>query len=108
MTEAEFIKRIENALRTHKTPQTMAQGIYRICCAYCDANGMDPRIEVALRKPGQVRHHDHINCWSVAFEAGPHEWAVLAGLNTSNDHVLAEPYYSFDLCFYPARKMVFA
>jgi hypothetical protein len=36
----------------------------------------------------------------VAFEAGPYEWAIAASLSTdTKGKVLAEPYYSFDLCF---------
>lgn len=98
MTEAEFVTRIENTLRTYKTPQTMAPAIYSICCAACEAWGMNAATEIAYRKPGQVRHHSDVDCWSVAFEAGPHEWAVAATMNASNSRVLAEPYYGFDLC----------
>ena len=37
MTEAEFIKRIETALRTNKTPKEMARSMYHVCCAACEA-----------------------------------------------------------------------
>ena len=99
MTEAEFIKRVETALSTHVTPASAATSIYRICCDAADAWGMKPEIEVAYRKPGQPRHHPFVNCYSVAFEAGPPEWAARASMNaTTKARVLAEPYYGFDLC----------
>lgn len=105
MTEAEFIKRIETAIRTNDTPKAMARSIYNVCVAACAAWDMNPKYEVQIRNPRQNSDHGYDECWAVSFEAGPHEWAVLATLNTVNLSVLAEPYYSFDLQLYPKRML---
>ncbi len=100
MTESEFIKRAAQAISAAATPAEAAESVYRACVDAANAWGMTPAIEVAIRKPGERRHHDDINCWSVVFEAGPYQWAVAASLNVdTKGKVLAEPYYSFDLCF---------
>jgi hypothetical protein len=70
--------------------------------AKAKAEGMKPDIEVAIRAPGEPRHHDGIDCWSVCFEAGPYEWAIDASVHTPPNRVIAEPYYGFDLSFYNA------
>jgi len=103
MTEAEFIKRIETALRTNDTPKAMARSMYNVCLAACKTWDMNPKFEVQLRNPTQNKAHGYGNCWAVSFEAGPYEWAVLSTLNTVNPQVLAEPHYSFDLQLYPKR-----
>lgn len=39
--------------------------------------------------------------YRVSFEAGPYSWAHVASEALCQCGILAEPYYSFDLCFYP-------
>lgn len=97
-----FTQRVAKAISSHKTPAGAAKAVYRECRLFAIEAGMKPDIEVAIRKPGELRHHDNVECWSVCFEAGPYEWAVEASLGASGP-VLAEPYYSFDLSFYPTR-----
>jgi len=100
MTEQKFIKAVAKAISEAKTCEAAALNVYYVCCKAAEAWGMDPSIEVGIKKPGQPRHHPDIDCWCVAFEAGPYEWAVAASLSTdTKGKVLAEPYYSFDLCF---------
>ena len=99
MTEREFIKAVSRAIHSRNAEES-AHAVYRICCEAAKAWGMKPEIEVAIRAPGEARHHGDTSCWSVCFEAGPYQWAIAASMNTpSGCNVLAEPYYSFDLCF---------
>lgn len=100
MTEGKFIKAVADAISKATDPEAAARATYEACCKAAEAWGMKPEIEVSIRKPGEPRHHGDIDCWSVAFEAGPYEWAVAASLSVdTRGNVLAEPYYSFDLCF---------
>lgn len=102
MTEREFIKAVANAINA-KTPALAAKAVHKLCREAAEAWGMNPDLEVFIRKPGEPRHHGSVDCWAVAFEAGPYEWAVSASLSVPLPcKVLAEPYYSFDLCFYKA------
>lgn len=100
MTEQEFIKAISKAISEALTPEAAAKETYAICCKAAYDWGMKPEIEVSIRAPGEPRHHNDISCWCVSFEAAPYEWAITASLNVdTKGNVLAEPYYSFDLCF---------
>lgn len=58
--------------------------------------------EVGIWEPGKPRYFNDTSCWTVAFEAGPHDWAVSATLSDVFPK-LVEPYYGFDLCFYPSE-----
>lgn len=100
MTERGFIKAVAQAIDEATTPQHAAEKVYEICCKAAEAWGMKPETEVAIRKPGERRHHPDTACWSVCFEAGPYQWAIDASMDVSGKgDVLAEPYYNFDLCF---------
>lgn len=102
MTEAEFIKAAARAISASTSPAMAAKRVHTICRVAAKAWGMKPDIEVALRKPGEPRCYGTDGTWYVSFEAGPYEWAVAASLNVdTKGKVLAEPYYSFDLCFSP-------
>lgn len=96
----DFSQRIARIISEHKTPAGAAKAVYRECRLFAAQVGMKPDIEVAIKKPGEPRHHDHTDCWSVVFEAGPYDWAVEASLNVGKGAVYVEPYYSFDLNFY--------
>lgn len=101
MTEGQFIKAVADAISKATDPEAAAKATYEACRKAAEAWGMKPEIEVSIRAPGEPRHHDCIDCWAVTFEAGPYEWAVAASLSVNTrGKVLAEPYYSFDLCFF--------
>lgn len=95
----EFSKRIAKVIASHKTPHGAAKAVYRECRLFAAQAGMKPDIEVGIWKPGEPRFNGQTKCWTVAFEAGPYEWAVEASM--AGGKILAEPYYSFDLNFYP-------
>lgn len=104
MTDTEFTTRVGTAIWTAITPHAAALAVHALCRAKATADGMKPDIECAIRAPGEPRHHDAIDCWSVCFEAGPYEWAIDASLHSPPNRVIAEPYYGFDLSFYEVRS----
>ena len=104
MTDIEFITRVATAIETAVSPHAAALAVHALCVAKAKDEGMDPDIECAIRAPGEPRHHDQTNCWSVCFEAGPYDWAIDASLNVMFRKVVAEPYYGFDLSFFEVRS----
>lgn len=103
MRDTQFVALIATAIETAVSPHAAALAVHILCRAKAAADGMDPDIECMIRAPGEFRHHDQTNCWCVAFEAGPYDWAVDASLNALSGKVVAEPYYGFDLSFYEVR-----
>jgi hypothetical protein len=93
METTEFMATVQKALDTAQTNREAANAIYRACVKHCKAIGNKPEIEVILKRKGK-------NHYYVGYESGPYEWAVTATLN-SMGRIYAEPYYSFDLNFYP-------
>jgi hypothetical protein len=100
MNDPQFIKLVATAIQTAVNAHAAALAVHALCIAKAKAEGMKPDIEVAIRSPGQPRHHSENNCWGVCFEAGPYDWAVDASLDAFGGKVMAEPYYGFDLSFY--------
>lgn len=96
-----FAKQVAKAMRGKKTPAGAAKAVYKVCREFAEKAGMKPDIEVGIFKPGQDRWSGQNGLWAVTFEAGPYEWAIEASMEDNNPHVLAEPYMSFDLHFYP-------
>ena len=104
MTDTEFRILVTAAINTALSPQAAALAVHALCRAKAFADGMKPDIECAIHAPGEPRHHDQTNCWSVCFEAGPYDWAIDASLNSLSSRVIAEPYYGFDLSFFEVRQ----
>lgn len=94
-----LVERVSEILRTYKSPAGAAKAVYAECRLYAAQAGMKPDVEVQIYKPGEDRFSGQTKCWAVCFEAGPYEWAVEASMAGGKVH--AEPYYSFDLHFYP-------
>ena len=87
-----------------KNAETLAKAAYATLCKLSREMGQDPDHEVWIRKPGEPRHFPSENSWCVVWESGPYTWAVPASLViTRATGKLCEPYYSFDLCFYPGE-----
>lgn len=55
--------------------------------------GQNPDIETFMRPEG--------GSMRVSWESGPYSWATVASEALCQIGILAEPHYSFDLCFYP-------
>ena len=84
--------------------EAMARAAYETLRTLATEMDMNPDSEVHLRAPGEPRHFDAENSWCVVWEAGPYQWAIGASLAiTMGAQKLCAPYYSFDLCFYPAE-----
>jgi hypothetical protein len=87
-----------------KTAEKMAYATYRVLKDACVESGQDPKWEVSIKKPGEPRHYSDTTCWCVCWEAGPYQWAIPVSMDiVTGCGKLAEPYYSFDLCFYPGE-----
>lgn len=84
-------------------PEATAKAVHAACIEYCNAIGMNPEIETALKAPGEQMHIPTQQGWTVVFEAGPHDWGVnLSFFLLERGPARCEPYYGFDLTFYPA------
>lgn len=82
--------------------ETMAKAVHAVLLKHAALHGQDPACEVAIFKPGQPRYFREDNCWTVTWEAGPHDWAIsISMMITTMARKVVEPYYGFDLCFYP-------
>jgi len=81
-----------------------AKAVYAELCKIAQDEGCDPDIEVFIRAPGEPRHFADTTCWCVSYEAGEYQWAVGASFPLCDAlGKVVEPYYSFDLCFYPSE-----
>lgn len=104
-----LINRMREALHTLKerhpdaTAAQMAKAAHKVLERMARRAGHNPDIEVSIWAPGERAGLDR---WRVSYEAGPYEWAVVASMgsifNGFGEHIV-EPYYSFDLCFYPSQ-----
>lgn len=100
---ASLCRRVAEALNPDMNAEEAANATYDVLKAVCAEQGMDPDIEVGIRSPDQNTGFPHgNNCHVVSWESGPFEWAIAASMCTPETFgKLVEPYYSFDLCFYP-------
>ena len=93
-----------DAVRSDMTAEQAAKACHALLKRVAKAAGQDPDVETFIRAPGQPRHYADAQCWCVAWEAGPHDWAIPASMViTRRSGRLAEAYYGFDLMFYPTE-----
>lgn len=96
-----------------------ARKLYRWICRVAEDEGLDPEVEVMLQDPVTCEEYIDASGWRVCWESGPEKWAValsqgksLYWIETENEmwepevllngeHYWVEPYYGFDLVFYP-------
>lgn len=90
---ASLSRMVAKAVAGKKSAKGQAGAAYAAICKFADAAGYNPKTECFIRQEGK-------NYWRVSFEAGPYSWAVPASDALAQVGILAEPYYSFDLCFY--------
>lgn len=89
-----------------KNAETMAKTAYEVVCTKATEYGQKPEIECFIKGPDES--HNYLGgtpgVWIVCWEAGPYTWAYNASMAiTVQCGKLCEPYYSFDLTFYPAE-----
>ena len=74
-------------------PKAQAHAVLAVLRASAAETGCNPDVECFAREERGE--------WRVSYEAGPYQWAIVASEALGQVGVFAEPYYSFDLCFYP-------
>ena len=99
-----YAPRLAKAVTRTMNAEQAARAVYAELRNIAAEEGCNPDSEVMIRAPGEARHYSEDTCWCVAYEAGDYEWAI------GSSHALCdalgkvvEPYYSFDLCFYPSE-----
>ena len=86
------------------TAEQAAKACHELLRQVAEAGGQDPDQEVFIRAPGEPRHYDDLACWCVCWEAGPYDWAIPASIElTARTRKVVEPWYGFDLSFYPGE-----
>jgi len=98
-----FQAEVSAAINDTPTAEAAARAVYAVVRRYCEAMGYKPDIETFIRSPQESLDANGVHgaCWVVSWESGPFQWAVGASLGGHNR--LVEPYYSFDLTFFPAE-----
>ena len=89
----------------YKTPSGAAKSFHKALVKYAKENEYpDPDRYVMLLSPKESQERGFGHGWRVMWEDGPHEWGVDASMDIYNqkDGWFTEPYYSFDVGFYPA------
>ena len=90
---SDLSERIAKAAVTRKTAKGRAHAVLEVLRQFASDTGHNPNVECFAR--------EERGGWRVSYEAGPFEWAIVASDALCQVGVFAEPYYSFDLCFYP-------
>ena len=89
---AMLAERVAKAAHKYKTAKRRAEAVYDALCTFAKECGHNPKTKCFMRpREGGYR---------VSYEAGPYEWAIVASDALGQIGIFAEPYYSFDLCFY--------
>lgn len=96
---ASLAEKIADSVKGAKRAKTQAARVHDAIRKVCERHGMKPDIEVFMREEGEGRSR----FIRVSWESGPYEWAIVASDALGQVGVFAEPYYSFDLCFYPSE-----
>lgn len=108
-------------LYKYKTPGGAAKALYKYLVELANESEYDGKREVFIRTPEESDLNGNGPYWHVSWESGPFEWAskvsgggsIYGGYNNppeiklfdddwkGNGRWHVEPYYSFDLFFYP-------
>lgn len=97
-----FAEEIKKALAGKVGPEAVAKAVYAVVKKKAAEYGMKPEIETFIWSPEQSAAKGYSKGWRVSWESGPYEWGLQASMALiGTPGVLAEPYYSFDLNFYP-------
>jgi hypothetical protein len=89
---AMLAERVARAASKRKSAKGQAEAAYAALRDFAAAIGCNPDRECFMRAEN--------GGWRVSFEAGPYAWAIVASEALCQCGIFAEPYYSFDLCFY--------
>lgn len=100
---ASLAKRIAEAAAGKASAKEQAAAVFEVAKAVAAEWGFKPEIEVFMAEPGDRRNPSAGAYYRVCWESGPYQWAIVASEALCQVGVFAEPYYSFDLCFYPSE-----
>lgn len=100
---AALARRVAEAVAGKSKAREQARAVEKALKAYAAEVGMNPEREVYFRDPKQNKAFGYGDCYAVGLEGGPYDWAIVASEALCQIGVFAEPYYGFDLCFYPAE-----
>lgn len=94
----------EACAASDRTAKGMAEATRDILRTIATEWGYNPD-SILFREPNDPRcHFNNGNSYVVAWEGGPYEWGYHASMAIGEKAgKLCEPYYSFDVCFYPAE-----
>jgi hypothetical protein len=99
-----YATRLASVVNPAMNAEQAAKAVYAELRVIADEEGCDPETEVFIRAPGEPRHFRDDSCWCVMYEAGEFQWAIPASFALCDKlNKIVEPYYSFDLCFYPTE-----
>ena len=76
-----------------------ARRLHKELVAECEAQGMNPDIEIFIDTPQKSQNRGYGKNWRVCWESGPHAWAIECSFAVRGAGCFTEPYYGFDLCF---------
>ena len=96
---ASLAKKVATVAQCRVTARGQATAVHGALRRAALAQGMNPEIEVFMREEGK----GDSRFFRVSWESGPYQWAIVASDALGQVGVFAEPYYSFDLCFYPSE-----
>jgi hypothetical protein len=90
---ADLARAVAIAASSHGGAEERAMAVHEVLRQASQESGQNPDIETFIRpERGQIR---------VSWESGPFSWATVASEALCQVGIFAEPYYNFDLCFYP-------
>lgn len=92
MTDHDFVTTCIRILETNTTARRAANALHKFCRDEAKKAGMDPDIEVWMRREGKGHY------W-VCWESGPYEWGIQTTMYYPGP-ILAEPQWGFDLHLY--------
>lgn len=92
-------------IRNRKTAKGAASSLRRVLARAATRMGTNVEQEFApLRTPDEQARYTS-RTWAVMWESGPHDWGTIASfLLSGSEHFIAEPYYSFDVHFWPLKE----
>ena len=95
---------IEFEPEEHETPEEAAKGLYKaIVKSLSEKEEFDdyPMDEMKLWSPERTKRYSGIEAWSIVWEGGLYEWGIGTSMVAHGKGWWTEPYYSFDMHFYP-------
>jgi len=101
--KAAIVKHFKRVSRFEGNAEKYAKALYAAVCERAEAEGQKPDIECRIVAPGESAYDGNGNRWLVMWEAGPYHWGVQVSMSITMNIGLVEPYYSFDLTFYPGE-----